>query len=132
MLLLPKLMHQQPTPPEKHAYMRLLNHLELASQLSCYPPNYLREPTPERLLETVERFEEGLNGRPASAPCGTNSGHRDRPHAQFRVLICVGEAIHIEPRRIPPGQSDPTIPHISAALQQMIHQLSSEIRNQDS
>ena len=31
----------------------------LAGQLACYPPDYLAaNPTPERLLETVERFEE--------------------------------------------------------------------------
>ena len=55
-----------------------LADMYLAQQLSCYPPDYLAaDPTPERVLETVERFEEDLTDRV-------------RPHSPMHAVVDVG------------------------------------------
>ena len=47
---------------ERDRRWKQLADMYLAQQLACYPPDYLRSnPTQERLLETVERFEENLH-----------------------------------------------------------------------
>ena len=52
------------TTEERERRWRQLADMYLAQQLSCYPPDYLQSnPTPERMLETVERFEEDLTDR---------------------------------------------------------------------
>ena len=79
----------------------------LAQQLSCYPPQYLAEaPTPERLLETVERFEEDLTDA-----C--------RPHPPLHVHITVGDGIVVSPER-ERGGADAVMSGIESQLQQML------------
>jgi Acyltransferase len=79
----------------------------LAQQLSCYPPEYLASaPTPERLLETVERFEEDLTDA-----C--------RTHRPFRVHVTVGDAIVVSPERERGGE-DPVMAGIERQLRQML------------
>src|SRR5947199_110447 len=52
-------MIQKDLPEEERARRwQQLADMYLAGQLGCYPPDYLAaKPTPERLLETVERYE---------------------------------------------------------------------------
>jgi 1-acyl-sn-glycerol-3-phosphate acyltransferase len=58
----------------------------LAQQLFCYPPDYLDgEPTAERLLETVERFEEDLTDACRIYP--------------LRCVVRVGPAIPVSPEK---------------------------------
>ena len=46
---------------ERKRRWRQLADLYLAQQLACYPPDYIRpDPRPDRMLETVIRFEEDL------------------------------------------------------------------------
>jgi hypothetical protein len=79
----------------------------LAQQLSLYPPEYLAAaPTPERLLETVERFEEDLTDR-----C--------RTYAPMRCVITVGDAIAVSPTR-ERGSDDPVSADLERALKQML------------
>jgi 1-acyl-sn-glycerol-3-phosphate acyltransferase len=84
-----------------------LADMYLAQQLSCYPPDYLTAaPTPERLLETVERYEEDLTDR-----C--------RIHAPWRVKVTVGEGIMVGSTRERGGE-DPVLVAIERQLQQML------------
>ena len=83
-----------------------LADMYLAQQISCYPPDYLAaSPTPERLLETVERFEEDLT-----------DAVRPHPH---RVVITVGDAIAVSPER-QRGSPDPVMTGIETQLKSML------------
>ncbi len=87
---------------------RQLNDITLAQQLSCYPVGYWGEnPTPERLLETVERFEEDL----------TDTA---RTHSPIRAVIEVGEAIEVSPERTRGGDGDPLMTAIRDQLESML------------
>ena len=74
-------------------------------QLSCYPPDCLAAaPTPDRLLETVERFEEDLTD-----DC--------RLYYPLRAKVTVGEAIPVNPAR---ERDDPVIAELERQLKTML------------
>jgi 1-acyl-sn-glycerol-3-phosphate acyltransferase len=84
-----------------------LADMYLAQQLSCYPPDYLAaNPTPERLLETVERFEEDLTDQ-----C--------RTYPPLRAIVTVGEAIPAIPARDRAGE-DPLLTELERQLQELL------------
>jgi 1-acyl-sn-glycerol-3-phosphate acyltransferase len=84
-----------------------LADMYLAQQLSCYPPDYVAaKPTPERLLETVERYEEDLTDR-----C--------RIHAPLHVTVTIGDAIVVGTARERGGE-DPVLIEIERQLQQTL------------
>jgi 1-acyl-sn-glycerol-3-phosphate acyltransferase len=84
-----------------------LADMYLAQQLSCYPPDYLAAaPTPERLLETVERYEEDLTDE-----C--------RAHPPLHVIVTVGDAIVVSPVRERGGE-DPALAGIERQLKAML------------
>lgn len=84
-----------------------LADMYLAQQLSCYPPDYLAaSPTPERLLETVERFEEDLTD-----DC--------RAHYPLRVTVTIGDAIVVNAARERGGE-DPVLADIERQLKHML------------
>jgi hypothetical protein len=84
-----------------------LADMYLAQQLSCYPSDYLAAaPTPERILETVERFEEDLTD-----DC--------RAHYPLRVTVTVGDAIVVNPARERGGE-DPVLVGIERQLKHML------------
>ncbi|MCP4096522.1 MAG: hypothetical protein GY748_09810, partial [Planctomycetaceae bacterium] len=89
-----------------------LNDMNLAQQLGHYPPHYVKsKPTPERLLETVEKFEFDLTGstrihRPMSATVRIGSAipvptKRDRQYKHDSVMVAVEQQLH-ELLEIPP------------------------------
>jgi 1-acyl-sn-glycerol-3-phosphate acyltransferase len=87
---------------------RQLADMYLAQQLSCYPPDYLAaDPTPERLLETIERFEEDITDIA-------------RVHAPMRAIVEVGEAIDVSPERARGGEGDSLMVGIRAQLESML------------
>ena len=73
--VLPDMIQGEMTSDERERRWLQLADMYLAQQLSCYPPDYLiADPTPERMLETVERFEEDLTDqsriyRPMTVRC---------------------------------------------------------------
>lgn len=94
--------------PELQRRWRQLGDMYLAQQLSCYPPDYLAaDPTPERLLETVERFEEDLTDQV-------------RVHAPMRAIIVVGEAVEVSPERARSADGDPLMVAIRQQLENML------------
>lgn len=85
-----------------------LADMYLAQQISCYPPEYLADrPTPERWLETVERFEEDLTD-----VC--------RIYPPMRAVATFGEAIDVSPKRHRGSDEDPLMIEIEHHLKQLL------------
>lgn len=84
-----------------------LADIYLAQQLSHYAPDYVKSnPTPERLLETVERFEEDLTDH-------------SRVHGPMSVKIFVGDPIEVSAKRERGTREDP----VMAQLDRQLHDL---------
>ena len=108
MALVPDMAAGTLTEAELQRRWRHLADLDLAQQLSFYPPDYLAaDPTKERMLETIERFEEGLTDRA-------------RVHAPMRAVVDVGEAIEVSPERTRGGEGDPLMAAIREQLETML------------
>jgi hypothetical protein len=87
---------------------RHLADMYLAQQLSLYPPDYLAaDPTPERVLETIERFQEDMTDTAAV-------------HGPMRAVVDVGEAIEVSPERVRGTDSDPLMNAIREQLESML------------
>ena len=87
MTILPDIIAGELSEEERSLRWLQLADLYLAQQLSFYPPDYIRSrPAPERLLETVERFEEDLTDRA-------------RIHFPIKAAIHVGEALDVKAAR---------------------------------
>jgi len=85
-----------------------LADIYLAQQIAFYPPDYLSaDPTPERFLETVERFEEDLTDVA-------------RVHAPVRAFVEVGEAIEVSPERARSAEGDPLMAAMRDQLERML------------
>jgi 1-acyl-sn-glycerol-3-phosphate acyltransferase len=105
--ILPDLVHGELTEAETARRWRQLADLYLAQQLHCYSGDYLAgTPTPERLLETVERYEEDLTDAAT-------------PHPPIHAVISVGEAIEAPPNRDRTSATDP----IAAGLRRQLETL---------
>jgi hypothetical protein len=108
--ILPDLVHGELTEEESARRWRQLADLYVAQQLHCYSGDYLAgEPPPERLLETVERYEEDLTDAV-------------RPHPPLRVVISVGEAIEASPTRDRSAESDPLATELRRQLGVMLEE----------
>jgi 1-acyl-sn-glycerol-3-phosphate acyltransferase len=106
--LLPDLVAGSLTEADTEKRWDLLARLYLAQQLAFYPASYFQpEPTAERILETVERFEEDM----------TDSVRTVSP---IRALVDVGEAIEVSPERVRGGDGDPLMLGIQASLEAML------------
>lgn len=97
---------------------RQLADIYLAQQLAFYPPDYLAtEPTPERFLETVEKFEEDLTDVA-------------RIHSPMRAVVDVGEAIEVSPERTRTADGgDPLMATIRERLEAMLAESRSNPRS---
>ena len=85
--ILPEMAKGDLPEEERARRWRQLADLYLAQQLDFYRPDYVKmRPTPERLLETVERFEEDLTDKA-------------RVYRPMEALIEAGEAIEVNPER---------------------------------
>ncbi len=106
--ILPDMTKDQIDEDERQRRWKQLADLYLAQQLFHYPPDYVRSnPTPERLLETVERFEEDLTDQV-------------RLHGPIHAQITVGEAIEVSPTREGRGGNDPLMEQIEIQLRTML------------
>jgi hypothetical protein len=108
MAIVPEMVSESLNEAEMQRRWRHLSDMYLAQQLSCYPPDYLAaDPTPERFLETVERFEEDITDRA-------------RPHPPMRAIVEVGEAIEVSPERARSADGDPLMIAIRDQLEVML------------
>ncbi len=96
---------------DEHERRRRWKHLAdiyLAQQLDNYPADYLSgNPPPERLLETIERYEEDLTDKL-------------RPFVPLKVSVTIGEAIVVNPAREARGGDDPLLREIDHQLRAML------------
>ncbi|RYD30055.1 MAG: 1-acyl-sn-glycerol-3-phosphate acyltransferase, partial [Verrucomicrobiaceae bacterium] len=84
--ILPDMVSGEITEEERAVRWRHLADLYLVQQLHCYPGDYFDQPTPERILETVERYEEDLTDY-------------SRPHSPIHAAVMVGDAIEVPATR---------------------------------
>lgn len=108
--LLPEMVSGDLNEAERARRWHQLADIYLAQQLFFYPPGYFSPPTPERLLETVERFEEDL----------TDQAPLNRP---IRAVVEVGEAIEVSPTRERGVETDPIMTRIRAEMEAMLAKL---------
>ena len=96
------------TPEERARRWRQLTDSYVANQLGCYPRDYLAgDPSPERILETVEKIDEDLTDAATM-------------HGPLHLVIQVGEAIEVEPRRERGVRVDPLTEVIRSRVEEMI------------
>jgi hypothetical protein len=108
--IVPDIIQGDLTEAELARRWRQLSDLYLAQQLHCYSGDYLAgTPTPERLLETVERYEEDLTDNA-------------RPHPPLHAVISVGSAIEATPVRDKGADGDPIAVELRRQLEQMIEE----------
>jgi 1-acyl-sn-glycerol-3-phosphate acyltransferase len=108
--IVPEMVSSHLPEAELQRRWRHLADIYLAQQVAFYPPNYLdaaANPTPERLLETVERFEEDLTDVA-------------RVHAPLHAVIDIGEAIEVTPERTRGADGDPLMSAIRTQLEAML------------
>lgn len=114
--ILPEMVKGDLTEDEIARRWRQLADLYLAQQLHCYSGDYLtNSPSPERLLETVERYEEDLT----DVVC---------PHPPLHVVISVGEAIEAAPTRDRSANGDPIANELRRGLEKLLEESKSRRR----
>jgi 1-acyl-sn-glycerol-3-phosphate acyltransferase len=114
MKILPDMIRGQLEPAERDRRWRQLADIYLSQQVYSYPADYVTaEPTVDRLLETVERYEEDLTDQV-------------RVHGNLHVIIEVGEAIDVDDRRDRHELVDPIMNRIEEQLQGMLNRLALE------
>ncbi len=114
--ILPEIVHGELPEEERARRWRQLSDLYFAQQLQCYSGDYLADvPTAERLLETVERYEEDLTDIA-------------RPHPPIHAVISVGEAIEASPNRDRSAESDPIANELRRQLEQLLEESKSRRR----
>lgn len=105
--ILPDMISGEITEAERASRWRHLADVYLVQQLHCYPGDYIRNPTPERILETVERYEEDLTDLA-------------RAHFPLRAVITVGDAIEVGPSRDKSQDTDPLTLEIRERVNQLL------------
>lgn len=106
--ILPGMIDGSINETERKRRWKQLADVYLANQLAHYPPDYIRSnPTPGRMLETVERFEEDLTDKV-------------RVHGPMSATLTIGEAIEVSPHREARGAEDPLLKAIQTQLRTMI------------
>jgi 1-acyl-sn-glycerol-3-phosphate acyltransferase len=105
--ILPDMVNGQLTEPERAARWRNLTDIYLVQQLHCYPGDYVETPTPERILETIERYEEDLTDVA-------------RPHAPIRAVITVGDPIEVTGERDRSKETDPITTEVRRQMEVLL------------
>ena len=107
--ILPDLVAGEVPESERLRRWKQLFDLEVAQQIYHFPPDYLGEsPTPERLIETVERYEEAF-GNPTPTV-----------HGPLHLTFEIGDAIEVNTVRDKRAPSDPLMDQIRASLTSML------------
>jgi hypothetical protein len=102
--ILPDMVRGGLTEAEVARRWRQFADLYFAQQLYCYSAEYLDgTPTPERLLETVDRYEEDLTDKTTA-------------HPPLHAVISVGEAIEAAPTRDRSAENDPLADEVQRQL----------------
>ncbi len=114
MKIMPAMTTGELDPAERERRWRQLSEIYLSQQISSYPEGYLEAlPSIDRLLETVERFEEDLTDKV-------------RVHGQLKVVIDVGDPIEVSPKRDRRAETDPLMAELESRLRAMMAELAAE------
>ena len=106
--ILPDMVAEKVDEAERRRRWQQLADIYLAQQLSNYPPDYFKPvATAEKMLETVERFEEDLTDNV-------------RVHRPIHAAIEVGEAIDVPPGRDRGTESDSIMAQVRRQLETML------------
>jgi hypothetical protein len=106
--IVPDLASGELTEAERARRWKHLEDAYLVMQLWNYPPDYVADnPTPERIMETIERFEEDLTDK-----C--------RVHGELHATITVGTAIEVAPGRESRDAADPLLAGIESQLTSLL------------
>ena len=112
-VILPDMVANKVVAEERRRRWRQLADVTLAQQLSLYPPEYVRSnPTPERILETVERIDEDLHDEA-------------RIHSPLHVILQFGEAIEVDAQRVRRDE-DPLLGELRTRMQTILGELQKE------
>lgn len=102
--ILKDMVHGEIPEAEQDRRWRQFADLYLVQQISLFPETYLYDgASPERYLETVERFEEALH-------------EVARPHPPLRVVLDVCEAIEVDPEHDRKADADPLMVRLEEEL----------------
>lgn len=113
--ILPGLTSGSLSPEERRRRWQHLTQIYYAQQISLYPEQYLGDGRlPERLIETVEGFEEDLTDA-------------IRKHGPWRAIVQVGEPIEVDPGRRPRNGDDPYYRSMVDQVQTMLDSLVAEV-----
>lgn len=105
--ILPALIEGKVTAEEQATRWRHLDDCTFAQALEFYPRGYIdAEPSTERLLESVERFEE-------------NTTDTSRVHRPMYCRVDIGEALPVTTDR-PRGEADPLTAQLEERLKTML------------
>jgi hypothetical protein len=116
MAILPDMVEGAISDEERDRRWRQLAEVYLAQQLWFYPAGYVTEESPsERLLETVERFEEDLTDA-------------SRVHS-LKAVLQVGDAIEVSAERQKRQQEDPLMAELKKSLTTMLDSLANELNH---
>jgi len=112
--MIPEMISGHITAEERARRWVQLEDIYTAQQISCHLPDYLESfPSVDRLLETVERYEEDLTDR-------------TQFHGHQHVIIEVGEAIEVSATRTKTEGEDPLMRKLTDQLSGMLEHLARE------
>lgn len=112
--ILPEMVEGKLGEEERQRRWNQLADIYLSQQVASYPPDYITEhPSVDRLLETVERYEEDLTDLVT-------------PHPDLHAIIDVGEPIEVDPKRDRGAESDPLMDQLATVLQSALDELAKE------
>ena len=115
-VLLPEMIEGTLLVSEMDRRWRLLTEASLAQSLSLFPARYVASrPTVDRILETVERFNENLWGD-------------ETPHGPMKAIIQVGEPIEVNPKRDRSSKVDALMQAIEQSLNELLKLSADECR----
>jgi 1-acyl-sn-glycerol-3-phosphate acyltransferase len=113
MKIMPDMVQGRIDLAERARRWRQLADIYVAQQISNYPPDYLDHLSVDRLLETIERFEEDLTDRVTV-------------HGRLKAVIEVGPALEVSPTRDRRADVDPLMHQLATVLQAMLDRLARE------
>lgn len=117
MKIFPEMSRDELSAEERARRWSQLQETYLAQQIDCYPDQYVTKfPSVDRILETLEKFEEDLIDRA-------------RVHGQLRAVVEIGEAIEVSPERERGvSEGDPLMNTIKQRLEEMLGRMQRESR----
>ena len=112
--ILPAMVEGKLPEEERKRRWEQLADIYLSQQVASYPADYISDsPSIDRLLETVERYEEDLTDKVT-------------PHPPLHAIIDVGEAIEVSPKRDRTTKSEPLMNELAETLQGKLDELAKE------